>query len=81
MLLSNHGNHQCTATVTLQHDSDNDNDKINDSPCSMVFVFTCKSDPTQHKPHYWPHEKTSEGTANLKLGAEKCDERNGVVAV
>jgi hypothetical protein len=47
----------------------------------MVFVFTCKSDPTQHKPHHRPCKKTSEGTANLKLGAEKCDEQNGVVAV
>ena len=47
----------------------------------MVFVFTCKSDPTQNKPHHRPCKKTSEGTANLKLGAEKCDKRNGVVAV
>ena len=65
--------------VTLRCDGDDSDDENNDSPRSMVFVFTCKSDPTVHKPHYWPCEKTSEGTANLKLGAEKCNEQNGVV--
>ena len=59
--------------VSIRCDLDDDN-----SPANMVFVFTCKTDPDKHKPHYRPHEKTAEGTANLKLGAEKCNERNGV---
>lgn len=63
--------------VTLRRDVDDDNDR---SPSCMVFIFTCKTDPVRHKAHYRPHEKTSEGTANLKIGADKCNERNGVVA-
>jgi len=62
--------------VTLRRDFDDDDE---DSPSTMFFVFTCKTDLARHKPHLRPREKTSEGTANLKLGAEKCDERNGVV--
>jgi hypothetical protein len=62
--------------VTLRRDVDDDNEE---SPLAMFFVFTCKTDPAQHKPHFRPREKTSEGTANLKLGAEKCNERNGLV--
>jgi hypothetical protein len=60
--------------VSVRHDFHDD-----DSPSLMVFVFTCKTYPDQHKPHYRPRGKTSEGTANLKLGADKCNDRNGVV--
>lgn len=43
-----------------------------------MFVFTCKLDAENHKPHFRPREKTSEGTANLKTGLEGCNKRRGI---
>jgi hypothetical protein len=42
-----------------------------------MFVFTCKTHPENHKPHYRPREKTSEGTSNLQSGIIQCHLQSG----
>lgn len=44
----------------------------------MFYVFTCKTDPMRHKPHYRPQEKTAEGTKNLGAGVVSCNSRRGI---
>lgn len=51
--------------------------KEDGSPSHLTFVFTCKTDPTRHKPITRRRSKSSEGTSNLQLGVSKCLERNG----
>jgi hypothetical protein len=38
----------------------------------------CKNNPDDHPPHTRRGEKTSEGTSNLKAGADKCDAKHGI---
>jgi hypothetical protein len=40
-------------------------------------VFTCKTHPTEHKPHFRPRKKTGKGTSNLQSGITQCFERRG----
>lgn len=47
------------------------------APSTLTFVFTCKID-SEHKPHYRPRMKTSEGTTNLQTGIALCNARRGV---
>lgn len=42
----------------------------------MSYVFTCKTHPDTHSPLTHRREKTSEGTSNLRLAAEKCDNKH-----
>jgi hypothetical protein len=40
-------------------------------------VFTCKTHPADHKPHFRPRNKTGEGTSNLQSAITQCFERWG----
>jgi hypothetical protein len=61
-------------TVTLRHDTNTDDDHT-----KLMFVFTCKTHPEHHKPHYRPCKKTSEGTSNLQGGITQCHLESGDV--
>jgi len=45
----------------------------------MVFIFTCITDPENHKPHRRACQKTSSGTHDLWLGCDSCNKCHGVV--
>lgn len=47
------------------------------TPHELLFVFTCKTNPEGHKPHFRPRKKTGEGTSNLQSGINQCFERRG----
>ena len=47
------------------------------TPHELLFVFTCKTNPEGHKPHFRPRKKTGEGTSNLQSGITQCFERRG----
>jgi len=49
-------------------------------PKKLVFVFTCKVDPTHHTLHVRPHMSIGHGTKNLQEGVRSCDKRLGVAA-
>jgi hypothetical protein len=38
----------------------------------LLIVFTCKTHPVDHKPHFRPRKKTGEGTSNLQSGIIQC---------
>lgn len=58
--------------VTLRRDYNPDR-----TPRELLFVFTCKTHPLDHKPHFRPRKKTGEGTSNLQSGITQCFERRG----
>lgn len=58
--------------VTLERELHDDG-----SPRYLHYIFTCKTNPDDHPLHTRRREKTSEGTSNLKLGAERCDTKHG----
>lgn len=62
-------------TVSLQRHSKSDG-----SPDYLEFVFTCRHDPTTHKPSTRRRMKTSDGTNNLKRGNLACLRKRKVVA-
>jgi len=62
--------------ISLQHDFDPEG-----APHELLFIFMCKAHLTQHKPHFRPHKKTSEGTSNLQSGITQleCFEHQGEI--
>ncbi|KAG2363133.1 hypothetical protein BDR07DRAFT_953647 [Suillus spraguei] len=44
----------------------------------LEFVFTCRVDPVNHKPHHRKRMQTAQGTKNLNRGIKECIERRGV---
>lgn len=58
--------------ISLRRDLNSDG-----TPHEILFVFTCKTNPEGHKPHFRPCKKTGEGTSNLQSGITQCFERRG----
>jgi hypothetical protein len=50
----------------------------NGQPKELIFVFTCKTDPTGHSSHRCSHKKTSSGTGNLVAGMTACLKHQGL---
>ncbi|KAG2044314.1 hypothetical protein BDR03DRAFT_938889 [Suillus americanus] len=42
--------------------------KRNGSPDYLEFVFTCRTDPANHRPHHRKRMQTGQGTKNLNQG-------------
>lgn len=60
--------------ITLQREYDPEDGK----PLSLTFVFTCPSNPHNHKPMFRPRTKTGEGTSNLVRTMNLCLESQGI---
>lgn len=52
--------------------------KADGSPNYLEFVFKCRTDPANHRPHHRKRMQTGQGTKNLKQGLIECAARRGV---
>lgn len=47
-------------------------------PSKLIFVFTCRTDPTHHSTQRRARTETSHGTKNLQRTLAECNRRRGV---